>query len=74
MKDNMNMGAMGISMDASKSFDRRYAEAMISHHQGSITMAKEALTKLGHDDLKQFAKTMQTEEEAEVALLQQFAK
>lgn len=74
MKDSMDMGAMGIGTDASKSFDRRYAEAMIDHHQGSITMAKEALTKVGHDELKQFAQSMLTAEEAEVAQLQQFVK
>ena len=74
MKDSMAMGSMGIRMDTSKPFDKRYADAMISHHQGSIAMAKEAQSKLGHGDLKQFAKTMQTEEEAEVGQLQQFAK
>lgn len=74
MVDNMDMGTMGINNDASKSFDQRYAEAMISHHQGSIKMAKEALTKLGHDELKQFAQAMLTAEEAEVTQLQQFLK
>jgi uncharacterized protein (DUF305 family) len=74
MKDSMDMGAMGIGTDANKSFDQRYAEAMIEHHQGSITMAKEALTKVGHDELKQFAQTMLTAEEAEVAQLQQYIK
>ncbi len=74
MKDSMEMGAMGIAADANKSFDQRYAEAMIAHHQGSITMAKEAVTKVGHDELKQFAQTMLTAEEAEVTQLQQYVK
>lgn len=74
MKDSMEMGAMAISTDASKSFDQRYAQAMIEHHQGSIDMAKEALTKVGHDELKQFAQTMLAAEEAEVTQLQQFNK
>ena len=75
MKDDMaNMGAMGISMDASKPFDMRFAMAMIDHHKGSITMAKEALTKVGHDDLKKFAQSMLSVEEAEVAQLEKFAK
>lgn len=74
MKDSMDMGAMSISTDTGKPFEQRYAEAMISHHQGCITMAKEALTKLGHDELKQFAQTMLAVEEAEVAQLQQFLK
>lgn len=74
MKDSMDMGMMGIPDDASKSFDQRYAQAMIDHHQGSIAMAKEALTQVGHEELKQFAQSMLTTEEAEVALLQQFLK
>jgi uncharacterized protein (DUF305 family) len=74
MKDEMDMGSMGITTDASKSFDRRYAEAMISHHQGSISMAKEALSKVGHDELKQFAQAMLAVEESEVAQLQQFVQ
>jgi uncharacterized protein (DUF305 family) len=74
MKDDMDMGPMGISTDANKSFERRYAEAMIAHHQGSIEMAREALAKVGHEELKQFATSMLAVEEAEVALLQQFVK
>lgn len=74
MKDSMDMGAMGISNDASKPFDQRFAMAMIDHHKGSITMAKEALAKVGHDDLKQFAQSMLTTEEAEVVQLEKFGK
>lgn len=74
MKDSMDMGSMGISADANKAFDQRYAQAMIEHHQGSIAMAKEALAKVGHDDLKQFIQTLLAAEEAEVIQLQQFIK
>lgn len=74
MKDNMDMGMMGIPNDASKPFDQRYAQAMINHHQGSIEMAKEALNQVGHGELRQFAQTMLKTEEAEVLLLQQFLK
>jgi uncharacterized protein (DUF305 family) len=72
MQDNMDMGAMGISTDASKSFDQRYAEAMIAHHQGSIAMAQEALTQVGHDELKQFVQSLISGEQAEITQLQQF--
>ena len=66
------MGAMAIGMDASKSFDQNYAQAMIDHHQGSITMANEALSKVGHEELKQFAQSMLDVEQAEVTQFQQF--
>ena len=72
MEDNMDMGAMGISTDASIPFDQRYAQAMIAHHQGSIAMAQEALTQVGHDDLKQFVQTLISGEQAEITELEKF--
>jgi uncharacterized protein (DUF305 family) len=72
MQDTMDMGSMGISTDASISFDQRYAQAMISHHQGSIAMAQEALTQVGHDELKQFIQTLISGEQAEITELQKF--
>ncbi len=72
MKDSMDTGAMNISTDNSKPFEQRYAEAMISHHQSSIQMANEALTKVGHEELKQFAQALLTVENAEVAQLQNY--
>ena len=72
MQDNMDMGAMGISTDANIPFDQRYAQAMISHHQGSIAMAQQALTQVGHDELKQFIQTLISGEQAEVTELEKF--
>ena len=72
MQDNMDMGSMGISTDANIPFDQRYAQAMISHHQGSIAMAQQALTQVGHDELKQFIQTLISGEQAEIAELEKF--
>ena len=72
MQDSMDMGAMGISTDTNVPFDQRYAQAMIAHHQGSVAMAQDALTQVGHDDLKQFIQTLISGEQAEITELQNF--
>ncbi len=72
MQDNMDMGAMGMSTDASIPFDQRFAQAMITHHQGSIAMAQEALTQVGHDELKQFVQTLISGEQSEITELEKF--
>ncbi|HEX6291645.1 MAG TPA: DUF305 domain-containing protein [Herpetosiphonaceae bacterium] len=63
----MPMGHMEISADTSKPFDLRFIEAMISHHQGAIDMAKEAQTRAEHAEIKQLAAEIIKAQEAEIA-------
>ena len=65
----MPMGDMEISSDASKPFDLRFIEAMISHHQGAVDMAKEAQTKGEREEIRQFAARIIKAQEAEIAQL-----
>jgi uncharacterized protein (DUF305 family) len=65
----MEMGDMQISSDTSKPFDLRFIEAMISHHQAAVVMAKEAQTKAEHAELKQLAGEIIKAQEAEIAQL-----
>jgi uncharacterized protein (DUF305 family) len=65
----MVMGDMEISNDASKPFDQRFIEAMISHHQGAVDMAKEAQTKGERDEIRQLAAQIIKAQEAEIAQL-----
>jgi uncharacterized protein (DUF305 family) len=74
MEDDMDMGNMGIAADASKPFDQRFAEAMISHHQGMIDMANEGLAQLERAELKQFAQDMIASQQAEIAELQKLVQ
>ena len=68
----MSMGDMELSSDGSQPFDQRFIAAMIGHHNGAISMAREALTKAEHPEIKQLAEAIIKAQEAEVAQMQQW--
>jgi uncharacterized protein (DUF305 family) len=51
----MDMGQMSISDDESVPFDQRFIEAMISHHQGAISMAEMALEMSEREEIRSLA-------------------
>jgi uncharacterized protein (DUF305 family) len=63
---DMGMGDMEISADESKPFDQRFLEAMISHHQGALDMAKMAQEMAEHDEIKTLAAAIIAAQEAEI--------
>lgn len=66
----MDMGQMTISDDASVPFDQRFLEAMISHHQGALAMAKMALDNAEHAEIRTLAEAIIAAQEAEIAQMQ----
>jgi len=68
----MAMGEMEVSSDASKSFDQRFIEAMVSHHTGAIDMAYSAQTKAEHPELAQLVHAIITAQEAEIGQMKQW--
>ena len=70
----MDMGTMEMSPDASKPFDQRFIEAMISHHNGAIAMAQEAQTKAEHPEIKQLGEAIIKAQEAEVTQMQEWQR
>ena len=68
----MAMGDMELSSDTNQPFDQRFIAAMIGHHNGAISMAREALTKAEHPEIKQLAEAIIKAQEAEVAQMQQW--
>jgi uncharacterized protein (DUF305 family) len=66
----MGMGEMMIAEDASKPFDQRFLEAMISHHQGAIDMALMAQPMAEHQEIKDLADAIIGAQEAEIAQMQ----
>ncbi len=66
----MEMGDMSISEDASKPFDQRFIEAMISHHQGAIGMAQMALDQAEHEEILALAEAIIAAQEAEIEEMQ----
>lgn len=67
-----DMGDMAISSDTTTPFDQRFIDAMIAHHEGAISMAKEAETKAERAELKSLARKIMSDQEAEVKQLQEW--
>lgn len=63
----MSMGTMKIADDASKSFDLRFIEAMIPHHEGAIAMAKAAQAQAQHPEIKTLAGKIIAAQQKEIA-------
>lgn len=66
----MAMGDMAVSSDASKPYDQRFLEAMISHHQGAIDMATMAKAMAEHQEIKELADAIITAQQAEIEQMQ----
>lgn len=66
----MGMGDMQLSQDEGVPFDQRFIEAMISHHQGAIDMAKMAVEQAEHDEIRTLAKAVITAQTAEIEQMQ----
>jgi uncharacterized protein (DUF305 family) len=70
----LDMGTMMISDDTSKPFDQRFIEAMIPHHEGAITMARDAQQNAEKQEIKQLANAIITAQEAEITQMRQWLK
>lgn len=70
----MDMGEMTISTDDSKTFDQRFLEAMISHHQGAIEMAQMAQDMAEHTEIKTLADAIIQAQQTEISQMQAWLK
>ena len=68
MMMNMDLGA------ADDQFDLRFINAMLPHHEGAVTMAKEALQKSDRPEIKALAQDIITSQQQEIAQMQQWKK
>lgn len=68
MAMNSNLGA------ADDQFDLRFINAMLTHHQGAVTMAQEALEKSDRPAIKQLAQAIIRSQGQEISQLQQWRK
>ena len=77
---NMEMNGMGDSMKGmnmsalttptGKDFDIEFVNQMMPHHEGAVVMAREALTKAEHAELKTLANQIIAAQEAEIKQMQ----
>jgi uncharacterized protein (DUF305 family) len=71
------MKAMQMDMNLGKSdaeFDLRFLNAMIPHHEGALTMAKDVLNKSQRPEIKQLAETIIASQQKEIDQMKQWRK
>ena len=71
------MQAMMMSQDlgaGDETFDRRFIDAMIPHHEGALTMAQDALNKTKHPEIKKLAQDILTSQQQEIDQMKQWRK
>ncbi|HBE32819.1 MAG TPA: DUF305 domain-containing protein [Cyanobacteria bacterium UBA11368] len=71
------MQSMMMSQDlgsADETFDRRFIDAMIPHHEGALTMAQDALKKTKRPEIKKLAQEIVTSQQKEIDQMQQWGK
>jgi uncharacterized protein (DUF305 family) len=67
--------AMQMDVDlgeADPEFDLRFLNAMIPHHEGALTMAKDVLSKSKRPELKQLAENILASQQEEIDLMKQW--
>lgn len=73
----MDHGSMNMSMDLGpkdETFDLRFIDAMIPHHEGAVNMAQEALQKSKRPEIQQLAKTIIAAQDQEINQMRQWRK
>jgi uncharacterized protein (DUF305 family) len=63
---DMSMGDMSISTDESILYDQRFLQAMISHHEGAIHMAEEALQMSEREEIRTLSEEIIATQNAEI--------
>ena len=66
MQMNMSLGK------ADAGFDKRFLNAMIPHHQGAVTMAKDAIKKSQRPELQKYAKSIVASQQQEIDMMTQW--
>lgn len=69
MRESMQMDMSALGKARDKEFDVEFVRGMIPHHEGAVTMAREALTKSEHDEIKQLANQIIKAQEAEIKMM-----
>jgi len=79
---NMEMPGMmdsmkGMNMDSMKAmagadFDRMFLDMMIPHHQGAVAMAKDALSKSEHSEVKKLAQQIIDAQQKEIGMMNEW--
>ncbi len=69
MKMMMGDGMKKMEAATGKEFDVQFLDMMTPHHAGAVVMAKEALTKAEHPEIKTLANQIIKAQEAEIKMM-----
>ena len=73
MMDSMrDMDMNKMSAATGKEFDLMFIDMMTPHHEGAVVMAKEALTKAEHSEIKKLARQIIDAQEKEIAQMNEW--
>jgi len=69
MADSMKMDMPKFTNSKDKEFDLAFVEMMTVHHAGAVTMAKEAIAKAEHAEIKTLSNQIVKAQEAEIKMM-----
>lgn len=67
MMSRMNGMMVGMLGAADSTYEQRFIDMMVPHHQGAVMMAQDALQKATHPELKDFARSIIDAQGKEIA-------
>lgn len=68
------MTGSNMMMQTGDAFDQNFLEQMISHHQGALEMADQALVKSQRPEIRKLAESIKTSQSAEILMMQDWLK
>jgi uncharacterized protein (DUF305 family) len=69
MRESMRMEMTALNAARDKDFDAEFIRLMIPHHEGAVTMARDALTKAERPEIRTLANQIIKAQEAEIKML-----
>lgn len=70
MESMRGMDMDKLKANAGTEFDLMFLDMMIPHHEGALKMAREALSKAEHQEIKKLAQEIINAQEAEIKQMQ----
>jgi uncharacterized protein (DUF305 family) len=67
-----DMSSMQMDKTTGAAFDKMFVEMMIPHHEGAVTMAKDALNKAQHPEIKALAQQIIDAQQREIDMMNQW--
>ena len=71
---SMNIDMNHMNMPSGEAMDKMFVDMMIPHHQGAIAMSNDALTRAEHQEIKELARKIASDQQKEIAEMQAWRK